>query len=78
MYYPEDQLQPLFNSYDRDGSGSLDYTEFAVAVFGEEASNKGQMQRKPPIQAKAYVSCQSFYLLSSFFLKLIKLGFVCF
>ena len=25
MYYPEAQLRPLFNAYDRDGSGSLDY-----------------------------------------------------
>ena len=53
MYFPEEQLRPLFNSYDQDGSGSLDYTEFAVAVFGEEASNKGHMQKKPPIAAKA-------------------------
>lgn len=53
MYFPEDQLRPLFDAYDRDGSGSLDYTEFAVAVFGEEASNKGHMQKKPPIAAKA-------------------------
>ena len=53
MYFPEDQLRPLFDFYDKDGSGSLDYTEFAVAVFGEEASNKGHMQKKPPIAAKA-------------------------
>ena len=53
MYYPEEQLRPLFDTYDKDGSGSLDYTEFAVAVFGEEASAKGQMQRKPPVEAKA-------------------------
>lgn len=53
MYYPEEQLRPLFDSYDTDSSGSLDYTEFAVAVFGEEAAAKGQMQKKPPVAAKA-------------------------
>jgi len=53
MYFPEEQLRPLFDSYDTDSSGSLDYTEFAVAVFGEEAAAKGQMQKKPPIAAKA-------------------------
>ena len=49
MYFPEEQLRPLFNSYDRDGSGSLDYTEFALAVFGQESAAKGQVQRKPAI-----------------------------
>ena len=52
MYYPEDQLRPLFQAYDKDGSGSLDYTEFAMAVFGQESAAKGQMQRKAPIPAK--------------------------
>ena len=27
MYYPEEQLRPLFNSYDRDGSGTLETAE---------------------------------------------------
>lgn len=52
MYYPEDQLRPLFETYDKDSSGSLDYTEFAVAVFGEESGAKGQLQKKPPVAAK--------------------------
>ena len=43
MYYPEDQLRPLFDTYDKDSSGTLDYTEFAVAVFGEESGAKGQL-----------------------------------
>lgn len=43
MGLPDDQLRPLFESYDTDSSGSLDYTEFAVAVFGEEAGARGQM-----------------------------------
>ena len=41
MYFPAEQLRPLFNSYDQDSSGSLDYKEFAVAVFGQEAAAKG-------------------------------------
>ena len=52
MYFPEEQLRPLFQTYDTDQSGSLDYKEFAVAVFGEEAAAKGQMQKKPPVEAK--------------------------
>lgn len=52
MYYPEEQLRPLFETYDKDSSGSLDYTEFAVAVFGEESGAKGQLQKKPPVAAK--------------------------
>ena len=49
MYYPEEQLRPLFNSYDRDSSGSLDYQEFAMAVFGQESAAKGQVQRRPQV-----------------------------
>jgi len=41
MYYPEAQLKPLFDTYDEDKSGSLDYREFATAVFGRESSGKG-------------------------------------
>jgi len=52
MYYPEDQLRPLFQTYDRDGSGSLDYTEFAIAIFGQESAAKGQMQKKPAISSQ--------------------------
>ena len=52
MYYPEEQLRPLFTSYDTDSSGSISYAEFAVAVFGEEAAAKGQLQKKAPIAAK--------------------------
>ena len=33
MQYPDEQMRPLFNQYDRDGSGELDYREFAGAVF---------------------------------------------
>ena len=51
MYFPEEQLRPLFDIYDADSSGSLDYKEFAVAVFGADSAAKGQMQKKPPIAA---------------------------
>ena len=52
MYYPEQQLQPLFDLYDQDGSGSLDYKEFAMAVFGSEAAGKGAMQKRQPVASK--------------------------
>jgi len=45
MYYPENQLRPLFASYDTDRSGSLDYREFAMAIFGQEAAAKASVQR---------------------------------
>lgn len=48
MYYPEEQLRPLFNAYDQDGSGELDYKEFAGAIFPGSVNN-AQMQKKPPI-----------------------------
>ena len=49
MYYPEAQLKSLFDIYDRDGSGALDYQEFAIALFGEEAASKGQLQKRPKV-----------------------------
>ena len=49
MYYPEEQLRPLFNSYDRDGSGAVDYQEFALALFGEEAAAKATLQKRPKV-----------------------------
>ena len=52
MQFPEQQLRPLFDEYDKDGSGSLDYGEFTLAVFGREASGKGAVQRRPPVEAR--------------------------
>ena len=33
MSYPEPTLQGLFDEYDVDGSGSLDYRELAFMIF---------------------------------------------
>ena len=52
MYFPEEQLRPLFNTYDKDQSGSLDYAEFAIAVFGEESAAKGQVQKRPAVNPR--------------------------
>lgn len=35
LYYSADQLKPLFQSYDTDRSGALDYKEFSAIIFGE-------------------------------------------
>ena len=50
MYYPEEQLQPLFNSYDVDRSGEVDYQEFALALFGKEAAAKATLQKRPKVE----------------------------
>ena len=50
--YPEQQIQPLFNIYDADQSGYLDYKEFAIIVFGEEAASKGACNRVPQVSAE--------------------------
>lgn len=36
FYYPAQQMEPLFKGYDLDGSGSLDYKEFAAIIFGAD------------------------------------------
>lgn len=41
-------MQPLFKVYDRDGSGSLDYKEFANIVFGNEGGSRPQTAKKGP------------------------------
>lgn len=35
MYYPHKQIHDLFNSYDSDQSGSIDYRELAFRLFNE-------------------------------------------
>lgn len=41
------ELESLFDSYDLDQSGSLDYKEFSSSLFGEESRISRQMQIKP-------------------------------
>jgi Ca2+-binding EF-hand superfamily protein len=48
LYYSEDELYPLFQQYDQDGSGSLDYKEFSCIVYGADNA-KGQMLKRPAI-----------------------------
>jgi len=44
-------LNMLFNIYDADGSGALDYKEFSSAVFGRPATGASQSSiRGNPIQ----------------------------
>jgi len=50
--YPKDQIEPLFNQYDADQSGFLDYKESAVIVFGSEAAAKGAVSRQPVVSAQ--------------------------
>jgi Ca2+-binding EF-hand superfamily protein len=45
MYYPREQLEPLFRQYDQDGSGNLDYKEFACIVFGEEVNRAATVKQ---------------------------------
>ena len=34
LYYEASDIKPLFNIYDIDKSGTLDYKEFSAIVFG--------------------------------------------
>jgi Ca2+-binding EF-hand superfamily protein len=43
LYYSPKELEPLFQEYDADGSGTLDYKEFSAIVFGNTRDTlKGQ------------------------------------
>lgn len=48
LYYNEKQLAPLFQTYDRDGSGELDYQEFASIVFGSDGLS-AHCKKKPDV-----------------------------
>ena len=50
MYYPRQQLATLFNNYDRDQNGSLDYRELAFELFGEYKKPQQQPNRPLPSQ----------------------------
>lgn len=38
LYYSVQEMQPLFQQYDQDGSGALDYKEFSAIVFGSNGA----------------------------------------
>jgi Ca2+-binding EF-hand superfamily protein len=40
MYFPEEELRNLFNEYDLNGNGLVDYREFTLALFGQQTKNK--------------------------------------
>ena len=42
LYYSPLEVQPLFQEYDADGNGQLDYKEFSAVVFGNRDTLKGQ------------------------------------
>jgi len=71
LYYPPSDLQPLFEAYDTDQSGSLDYKEFSAILFGNRETLKGQqVKRLPqtPANSQEYVSISLtnlFYSLSN-------------
>ena len=46
MYYPKAQLRALFESYDQNQSGKIDYRELAFQLFGEYVKPQ-QEPRKP-------------------------------
>jgi Ca2+-binding EF-hand superfamily protein len=46
MYYPQSTLEALFQEYDKDGSGSLDYRELALMISGQHCI-KSWVQPKP-------------------------------
>jgi len=47
MHYTEAQMKPLFDLYDKDKSGTLDYQEFATIVFGDAENLSGACFKRP-------------------------------
>lgn len=45
MYFPEEELRNLFNEYDLNGNGLVDYREFTLALFGQQTKNKAPVQK---------------------------------
>jgi Ca2+-binding EF-hand superfamily protein len=52
MYYPPEQLKPLFDYYDSDGSGAVDYKELTAVVFGNEVSNKALVKKNERVEPR--------------------------
>ncbi len=48
LYYTPLELEPLFQEYDTDASGALDYKEFSAIVFGNKDTLKGQQIKRLP------------------------------
>ena len=48
LYYTPLELEPLFNEYDSDQSGHLDYKEFSAIIFGNRDTLKGQQIKRQP------------------------------
>ncbi len=40
LYYGPQEMKPLFESYDENGNGELDYKEFSEGVFGSEGGGQ--------------------------------------
>lgn len=51
LYYTAQELEPLFQEYDEDGSGHLDYKEFSAIIFGNRDTLKGQQIKRLPINS---------------------------
>lgn len=50
MYYPPEQLKPLFDFYDSDSSGAVDYKEMTAAVLGAEVANKAFVKKTERVE----------------------------
>lgn len=48
LYYTKEELAPLFQMYDINQSGDLDFKEFSAIIFGGEAP-KAHTAKKAPI-----------------------------
>jgi len=48
LYYAPHELEPLFNEYDSDQNGHLDYKEFSAIIFGNRDTLKGQQIKRQP------------------------------
>lgn len=54
LYYSPAEMLPLFEVYDVDGSGFLDYKEFSSIIFGNRDMLKGQqVKRSTPTPANS-------------------------
>jgi len=49
LYYSQQEVLPLFQAYDTNGNGQLDYKEFSAIVFGNHDTLKGQQIKRPTL-----------------------------